>query len=79
MALSEQGYQVTTAESGQRALELIFPDTREGAAGLKVDLAIVDLMLPGVNGLDICRLMRHHNLDIPILILSAKGAEMDRV
>ncbi|MBE9155898.1 response regulator transcription factor [Nodosilinea sp. LEGE 06152] len=79
MALNEQGYQVITAESGQRALELIFPAAKEGLAGLRVDLAIVDLMLPGVNGLDICRLMRHHNLDIPILILSAKGAEMDRV
>ncbi|MGB6013902.1 MAG: response regulator transcription factor [Nodosilinea sp.] len=79
MALSEQGYQVLTAESGQRALELIFPIAGAGLAGSKVDLAIVDLMLPGVNGLDICRLIRHHNLDIPILILSAKGAEMDRV
>ncbi|WP_035985089.1 response regulator transcription factor [Leptolyngbya sp. KIOST-1] len=79
LALNEQGYQVVAAESGQRALELIFPNPGEGKVGLKLDLAIVDLMLPGVNGLDICRLIRHHNLDIPILILSAKGAEMDRV
>ncbi|MGB3135435.1 MAG: response regulator transcription factor [Nodosilinea sp.] len=78
MALSEQGYQVITAETGQRALELIFPADR-GSIELKLDLAIVDLMLPGVNGLDICRLIRHHNLDIPILILSARGSEMDRV
>lgn len=79
LALVEQGYQVITAESGQRALELIFPAGSGGVVGPGIDLAIVDLMLPGVNGLDICRLIRHHNLDIPILILSAKGAEMDRV
>ncbi|HZG41236.1 MAG TPA: response regulator transcription factor [Nodosilinea sp.] len=79
LALTEQGYEVITAGSGQRALELMFPAPGEGMARPKVDLAIVDLMLPGVNGLDICRMMRHHNLDIPILILSAKGAEMDRV
>jgi two-component system phosphate regulon response regulator PhoB len=79
MALSEEGYDVIAAESGQRALELIFPSPEKGIPGLELDLAIVDLMLPGVNGLDICRLMRHHNIDIPILILSAKGAETDRV
>ncbi|MBE9137159.1 response regulator transcription factor [Nodosilinea sp. LEGE 07088] len=79
MALTEEGYEVVTAESGQRALDLIFPPTEEKLNALVIDLAIVDLMLPGVNGLDLCRLMRHHNLDMPILILSAKAAEMDRV
>lgn len=79
IALCQQGYQVVTAESGQRALDLIFPAAGAGLTGLQIHLAIVDLMLPGVNGLDICRLIRHHNLDIPILILSARGAELDRV
>ncbi len=79
MALTEEGYQVVAADSGQYAVDLLFPPPGEGGAGLEVDLAIVDLMLPGVNGLDICRLMRHHNLDTPILILSARGTEMDRV
>jgi two-component system phosphate regulon response regulator PhoB len=79
MALTEEGYHVVTAESGQRALELIFPPTAEKVNAIVIDLAIVDLMLPGVNGLDLCRLMRHHNMDMPILILSAKAAEMDRV
>ncbi|MBD2233258.1 response regulator transcription factor [Phormidium tenue] len=79
LALTEQGYQVVTAESGHRALELMFPAAGDGLTGLDIDLAIVDLMLPGVNGLDICRMMRHHNLAMPIMILSAKGTEMDRV
>jgi two-component system, OmpR family, phosphate regulon response regulator PhoB len=79
MALTEEGYQVVTAATGQSAMELMFPAAGDSMAGLAIDLAIVDLMLPGVNGLDLCRLMRHHHLDMPILILSAKGAELDRV
>lgn len=77
MALMDEGYQVMVAASGQRAVELMFPHNNQQA--LRVDLAIVDLMLPGVNGLDICRLMRHHHLEMPILILSARGSEIDRV
>lgn len=77
MALTDEGYQVLVAESGQRAMELIFPPSAQEA--LRVDLAIVDLMLPGVNGLDICRMVRHHRIDIPILILSARSSEIDRV
>ncbi|NJL49408.1 MAG: response regulator transcription factor [Leptolyngbyaceae cyanobacterium SM2_5_2] len=77
MALTDEGYQVFVADSGQQALEMMFPAL--GTASLRIDLAIIDLMLPGVNGLDICRMMRHHDLDMPILILSARGSEMDRV
>lgn len=77
IALSDEGYQVVMAESGQRAMDLMFPHSNQEA--LRVDLAIIDLMLPGVNGLDICRFMRHHRLEIPILILSARGSEIDRV
>lgn len=77
MALADEGYQVLVASSGQQAMEMIFPPPDQVA--VQVDLAIIDLMLPGVNGLDICRMMRHHHLDVPILILSAKGSELDRV
>lgn len=79
MALTAEGYHVFAADSGYRALEMIFPEQGHATLPLNVDMAIIDLMLPGINGLDICRMMRHHNLDIPILILSAKGTEMDRV
>ena len=44
-----------------------------------INLVILDLMLPGMNGLDLCRLVRHQGIDVPILILSAKGTETDRV
>ena len=42
-------------------------------------MVVLDLMLPGMNGLDLCRLLRHQGIDVPILILSAKGTETDRV
>jgi two-component system phosphate regulon response regulator PhoB len=79
LALTDEGYHVVVADSGQQALDLMFPPSGSPGEGLRVDLAIVDLMLPGVNGLDICRMMRHHHLTLPILILSARSTEMDRV
>ena len=59
LALSEEGYQVYTAHSGDAALELLFPQGNGKRGSSQVDLAILDLMLPGVNGLDVCRLIRH--------------------
>lgn len=44
-----------------------------------VDLIILDLMLPYINGLDLCRLIRREGNSVPILMLSAKGSETDRV
>ncbi|MBF2036422.1 MAG: response regulator transcription factor [Leptolyngbyaceae cyanobacterium T60_A2020_046] len=84
LALSDEGYQVEVAGDGSTALALITNTLqRQGARNsdqeTPFDLAILDLMLPGMNGLDICRMLRHQSLDIPILILSAKGSETDRV
>lgn len=81
LALSEEGYDVQTAADGSSALELINRLIREGKrSGVGgPDLIILDLMLPSINGLDICRLLRHEGNQIPILILSAKGSETDRV
>ncbi|WP_088890243.1 response regulator transcription factor [Leptolyngbya ohadii] len=80
LALAEEGYEVITAEDGRRGLDLI---GRNGELGqtetLPFDLVILDLMLPYVNGLDLCRLLRHEGSSVPILMLSAKGSETDRV
>jgi two-component system phosphate regulon response regulator PhoB len=78
LALTDEGYQVTAIDSGQQAVEMLFP-AGGNALPVEIDLAIIDLMLPGVNGLDICRMIRHHQMNLPVLILSAKGSEMDRV
>ena len=80
LALAEEGYNVITAEDGSRALKIINQySSRDGMGGKSLDLIILDLMLPHVNGLDLCRLIRHEGNQIPILILSAKGTETDRV
>jgi DNA-binding response OmpR family regulator len=59
-----QGYQVRTAEDGEKGLEALLRDPP--------DLALLDVMLPKVNGYEICRLARSRRLRTAILMLSAK-------
>lgn len=66
-----EGYRVQTAEDGGAGLEL--------ALAARPDLVILDLMLPKVNGYEICRFLRAEKLDMPILMLTAKGQESDIV
>ncbi|MEH2184169.1 response regulator transcription factor [Nostoc sp.] len=78
VALEEEGYGVITARDGRSAMEYLKSfETNSGE--LPFDLVILDLMLPQINGLDICRLLRHQGNPVPILMLSAKGSETDRV
>ncbi|TVQ19072.1 MAG: DNA-binding response regulator [Leptolyngbya sp. DLM2.Bin15] len=80
LALNEEGYEVLTAEDGRMAMELTCQVRRSQDSDAEpVDLIILDLMLPSVNGLDLCRLIRHEGNSVPILMLSAKGSETDRV
>jgi two-component system phosphate regulon response regulator PhoB len=78
VALEEEGYEVQATDNGRNALTLI---QNKGLSDSEFipDLIILDLMLPEVNGLDICRLLRYQGNIIPILIISAKGSETDRV
>ncbi|MEM8717882.1 MAG: response regulator transcription factor [Cyanobacteria bacterium P01_G01_bin.39] len=78
VALEEEGYEVHTASNGRAALNLLqSPDFSRNK--LTPDLIILDLMLPEVNGLDICRLLRYQGDITPILVVSAKSSETDRV
>ncbi|NCJ07468.1 response regulator [Synechococcales cyanobacterium C] len=81
LALRNEGYDVSVSEDGHGALELLqrFEQTGGAAELVPLDLIILDIMLPGVNGLDLCRLLRRQGAMVPILILSAKGSEADRV
>lgn len=81
LALTEEGYEVFTAEDGRKGLEFLSSKAGESNSGETpaFDLIILDLMLPYVNGLDLCRLIRHEGDSVPILMLSAKGTETDRV
>jgi len=79
LTLDEEGFEVITAADGRKALEIIHAADQPQGHGLQLDLIILDLMLPYVNGLDFCRVIRREGCSVPILMLSAKGSEMDRV
>jgi DNA-binding response OmpR family regulator len=62
-------YQVQTCRDGRQGLSMALTRTP--------DLLLLDLMLPGVNGYEICRSVRAQHLEIPIIMLTAKGQEED--
>src|ERR671924_1142430 len=70
-ALEAEGFDVETAEDGERALE--------AAQSRDYDLMILDLRLPKVSGVEVCRMVRGSGGSVPILMLTAKDSEMDRV
>ena len=66
-----QGYEVQTARDGAKGLEAALNDGP--------DLIVLDIMLPEMNGFEICRAVRLEKLEMPILMLTAKGQEEDIV
>jgi len=68
--LKRQGYQVSTATDGQTALVK--------ARAEQPDLIILDLMLPEIDGVEVCRTLRQE-MSVPIIMLTARDAEIDRV
>ena len=73
-ALRVEGYEVLTCADGAEALSLL-----TGEPSQPVDLLVLDLMLPGLGGLDLCRELRRFNNNTPILVISARDSETDRV
>ncbi len=69
--LTAEGYTVETAMDGPRGLEK--------AKSAPFDVIILDIMLPGKNGFDVCREIRQEGIDVAILMLTAKTQVMDRV
>jgi two-component system alkaline phosphatase synthesis response regulator PhoP len=66
-----EGYQTLSARDGRRGLEL--------AVSEAPDLVLLDVMMPGLSGWDVCRELRRRGLDIPVIMLTARGEEADRV
>ena len=66
-----EGYEVTTATDGQSGLER--------ARALKPDLIVLDVMLPKLSGLEVCKTLRGEGYEGPILMLTARGQEIDKV
>lgn len=80
LSLADEGFEVVVSENGQQAMGMLLGSPDGSRAAMRdINLVVLDLMLPGMNGLDLCRLVRHKGLDVPILVLSAKSTETDRV
>ncbi len=69
--LESEGYEVIPAGNGAEALELY--------RRLSPDLVLLDVMMPGMSGYDVCRAIRGENAVVPVVMLTAKGQEVDRV
>jgi DNA-binding response OmpR family regulator len=69
--LESEGYAVTAAGDGAQALKL-FPQE-------KFDLVVLDVMMPKASGYDVCRELRARGTRVPVLFLTAKGEEVDKV
>ena len=69
--LAKEGFDVATAEDGEQALASF--------AQLPPDLVLLDLMLPRIDGLEVFRRMRNGSSQTPVIMLTAKGEETDRV
>jgi two-component system response regulator MtrA len=70
-SLESEGYNVESAEDGVRGLEM--------ARTTNPDLVVLDLMLPGMDGYTILKKLRSEGKDVPVLILTARGEEADKV
>ena len=70
--LKMAGWEVVEAPSAERALELMHH-------GEECDAALLDIMLPGMDGLSLCETIRRENNEIGIMIVSAKGQESDKI
>lgn len=68
--LAHQDYEVLTAENGQTALKL--------ARRERPDVIILDIMLPGIDGIEVCRVLRQE-MSVPILMLTARDEEVDKI
>ena len=69
--LKQSNYETMTAVDGEEALEVI----REQSP----DLVLLDLMLPKLDGIDVCKTLRHEENNVPIIMLTARGEEPDKI
>jgi DNA-binding response OmpR family regulator len=77
--LRAEGHRVETAADGPAGLAAARRIARESAGDAQPTVVVLDLMLPGIGGLEICQTLRAEGVALPILMLSALGAVEDRV
>lgn len=69
--LKQAGYNVVSADDGLQALDIALKDP--------IDLIVLDLMLPGMDGMDVCKHLRQEKVNVPIIMLTAKDEEFDKI
>jgi DNA-binding response OmpR family regulator len=69
--LTYEGYEVDTVADGESGMESLKIKT--------YDLILLDVMLPGIDGFEVCKQLRDIGIDVPIIFLTARGQEMDKV
>ena len=69
--LKEEGFAVDIADNGIRGLEMSLSN--------EYDIILLDWMIPGINGIEVCRQMRKENLTVPIIFLTAKDTVQDTI
>lgn len=69
--LEQENYQVETSMDGQEGLTKALEN--------KYDMILLDLMLPNMDGMDICRELRQEKIEVPIIMLTAKNTEIDKI
>ena len=69
--LEFEGYEISIAEDGEKGLKMI----REN----QYNLVILDVMMPKISGLDVCKTIRKEGVQTPVILLTAKGEEIDKV
>ncbi len=70
-SLAQEDYDIDTASNGKEALEMIQNN--------KYNLVVLDLMIPEINGIDVCKAVRKDNNTVPIIMLTAKGDDESKI
>lgn len=69
--LEQEGYEIDSSMDGQEGLDMALEN--------RYDIILLDLMLPNCDGMDICRAIRQEKLEVPIIMLTAKDTEIDKI
>ncbi len=69
--MQKEGFQVITSQNGEKALEIVDQES--------IDLIILDIMLPQMDGWEVCRVLRNKNSQIPVLMLTAKTEDYEKI
>ena len=70
--LKRAGYEILQAATGEEALEIISKEKN-------IDIAVLDVMLPGIDGFEVCKKIREENKTMGVIMLTAKSQELDKI